>query len=78
MDRCGAAPRPSNVQDMANILLAGRESTNIQGIGKNWVPNFIKRQDKLIPVILDDITTNVQNVKIQRSSNSDLTSYKSL
>jgi len=63
---------------MANILLAGRESTNIQGIGKNWVPNFIKRQDKLIPVILDDITTNVQNVKIQRSSNSDLTSYKSL
>ncbi|ODM16807.1 hypothetical protein SI65_07772 [Aspergillus cristatus] len=32
---------------MANILLAGRGSTNNQGIGKNWVSNFIKRHDEL-------------------------------
>jgi len=47
MDRRGAAPRPSHVQDMANILLAGRGSTNYQPIGKNWVSNFIKRHDEV-------------------------------
>src|SRR5699024_5736845 len=47
MDRRGAAPRPSHVQDMANILLAGRGSTNIQPIGKNCVSNFIIRHDEL-------------------------------
>ncbi|ODM24077.1 hypothetical protein SI65_01667 [Aspergillus cristatus] len=46
MDRRGAAPRPSHVQDMANILLAARGSTNNQPIGKNWVSNFIKRHDE--------------------------------
>ena len=47
MDRCGTAPRPSHVQDMANILLSGRGSGNIQPIGKNWVFNFIKRHDSI-------------------------------
>ena len=47
MDRCGAAPRPSHVQDMANILLSGRCSSNSQHVGKNWVSNFIKCHDEL-------------------------------
>jgi hypothetical protein len=47
LDQRGAAPRPSHVQDMANILLSNRGSSNIQPIGKNWVYNFIKRHDEL-------------------------------
>jgi hypothetical protein len=47
MDRRGAAPRPSHVQDMANILLSERGFTNNQPVGKNWVYNFIKRHDEI-------------------------------
>ena len=47
MDQRGAAPRPSHVQDMANILLSNRGSSNIQPIGKNWVYKFIKCHDQL-------------------------------
>ena len=32
---------------MANILLSGRGSGNIQPIGKNWVFNFIKCHDSI-------------------------------
>ena len=49
LDQRGAAPRPSHVQDMANILLSNRGSSNLQPIGKNWVYNFIKRHDGLKP-----------------------------
>ena len=47
MDRRGAAPRPAHVQDMANILLSKRGTTNTQTVGVNWVYNFVKRQDEL-------------------------------
>ena len=47
MDRRGAAPRPSHVQEMANILLSGRGSSTHQPIGKNWVSGFVKRHDEL-------------------------------
>lgn len=47
LDQRGAAPRPSHVQDMANILLSNRGSSKTQPIGKNWVYNFIKRHDEL-------------------------------
>ena len=47
MDQYGAAPRPSHVQDMANLLLSNRGPSNIQSIGKNWVYNFIKRHNEL-------------------------------
>jgi len=47
MDQRGAAPRPSHVKDMANILLSNRGSSNIQPIGQNWVYKFIKRHDEL-------------------------------
>ena len=47
MDRRGAAPRPAHVQDMANILLSKRGTTNTQTVGVNWVYNFVKRRDEL-------------------------------
>ena len=47
MDRRGAAPRPCQVEDMANILLQGRGFANNQAIGKNWVSNFIKHHDEV-------------------------------
>ena len=47
MDRRGAAPRPSHVQEMANILLSGHGSSIHQPIGKNWVSSFVKRHDEL-------------------------------
>ncbi|ODM20017.1 hypothetical protein SI65_05003 [Aspergillus cristatus] len=47
MDQRGAAPRPSHVQDMANILLSNRGSSNVQPIGQNWVYKFIKHHNQL-------------------------------
>ena len=47
MDRRGAAPRPSHVQEMANILLSRRGSSIHQPIGKNWVSSFVKHHDEL-------------------------------
>ncbi|KAK9578967.1 hypothetical protein V6Z93_010698 [Aspergillus fumigatus] len=47
MDQRGAAPRPSHVREMANILLAKRGTTPIQAVGEKWVYNFIKRWDEL-------------------------------
>ena len=43
----GAAPRPSHVQDMANILLSQNGSVNTQPVGKNWVSSFIKRHNEI-------------------------------
>ena len=42
MDQRGAAPRPSHIQEMANILLSKHESTPIQTVGMNWAYNYIK------------------------------------
>ena len=47
LDRRGAAPRPAHIQEMANILLSKRGSTNIQTIGVNWAYKFTKRRDEL-------------------------------
>ena len=44
---CGTASRPTTVQEMANLLLAARESTLVQTIGENLVTNFVKRYYKL-------------------------------
>ncbi|ODM20650.1 hypothetical protein SI65_03703 [Aspergillus cristatus] len=42
MDMRGAAPRPSTVQEMANILLAARGSSPPHTVGKNWSTSFTK------------------------------------
>jgi hypothetical protein len=47
MDLRGAAPRPTAVGEMANLLLAKRGETPIQTVGKLWVSNFVKRHDEL-------------------------------
>ncbi|BDD61273.1 hypothetical protein MAP00_009287 [Monascus purpureus] len=47
MDRRGAAPRRSHVQEMANIILSKRGTTPIQTFGVNWVYNLVKRHDEL-------------------------------
>ena len=47
MDVRGAAPRPSIVQEMANLLLATRGTTPIQTVGKNWVANYVTRHPEL-------------------------------
>jgi predicted HTH domain antitoxin len=47
MDIRGAAPRPSMVQEMANLLLMTRGTTLIQTVGKNWVSNYLKRHPEI-------------------------------
>jgi hypothetical protein len=47
LDQHGAPPRPSHIQEMANILLAERGTTPIQSVGENWVSNFIKQRDEV-------------------------------
>jgi hypothetical protein len=47
MDSRGAAPRPSTVREMANILLAARGSTPPLTAGVNWASTFINRRDEL-------------------------------
>jgi len=43
MDSRGAAPRPSTVREMADLLLAARGSTPPPLVGKDWVTKFVKR-----------------------------------
>ena len=47
MDSRGSAPRPSSVQEMANLLLQQRGTTPVLSVGKNWVTNFVKRYPTL-------------------------------
>ena len=47
LDSRGIAPRPTTVQEMANLLLAKHGSDHIQSVGKNWVSNFVKGHSEL-------------------------------
>ncbi|OOQ89508.1 hypothetical protein PEBR_07953 [Penicillium brasilianum] len=47
MDSRGAAPRPSTVREMANILLAARGTTPPLTVGVNWASTFVNRRDEL-------------------------------
>ena len=47
MDSRGAAPRPSFVREMANLLLQQRGTTPVPSVGENWVTKFIKRHPLL-------------------------------
>jgi hypothetical protein len=47
MDSRGAAPRPSTVREMANILLAARGTTPLLTVGVNWASTFVNRRDEL-------------------------------
>ena len=47
LDSRGMPPRPSHVQEMANILLQGEKSTQYKPIGKNWVTLFVKRRPEI-------------------------------
>ena len=47
MDRRGAAPRPSMVREMANLLLEKRGTTPVISISENWVTNYMKRRPLL-------------------------------
>ncbi|ODM23528.1 hypothetical protein SI65_01117 [Aspergillus cristatus] len=47
LDDRGAAPRPTSVQEIANLLLAARGSTPVQTVGEKWAYNFIKRHPEL-------------------------------
>ena len=47
MDSRGAAPRPSTVREMADLLLAARGIAPVQTVGENWVTNYIKRHSEL-------------------------------
>ncbi|KAI9036261.1 transposase [Aspergillus affinis] len=46
-DKRGVTPRPSHLQQMANIILQEESKTPLQPIGKNWVTQFIRRHDSL-------------------------------
>ena len=43
MDLRGAAPRPSMVREMADLLLEKRGTTPVLSVGQNWVTKFVKR-----------------------------------
>jgi hypothetical protein len=47
MDSRGAAPRPSTVREMANILLATRGIHPPPTVGVNWTSSFVKRREEL-------------------------------
>jgi hypothetical protein len=47
MDSRGAAPRPSTVREMANILLAARGTIPPLTVGVNWASSFVNRRDEL-------------------------------
>jgi hypothetical protein len=47
MDSRGAAPRPSMVREIANLLLARRGTIPIETVGEKWVYNFTKRTPEL-------------------------------
>ena len=44
LDSRGFSPRPSEVRDMANLLLAERQESPV---GVNWVSNFINRRSEI-------------------------------
>jgi hypothetical protein len=87
MDSRGAAPRPSTVREMADLLLAARGSTPPPSVGQNWVTNFVKRHLNLAtrfsrrynyerarcedPKIISKWFSLVQKTIIQYSINSD-------
>ena len=81
LDQYGAAPRPSHVQDMANLLLSNRGPSNIQSIGKNWVYNFIKRHNELKTRFSKKkkkkkTIISMLNLRVQTSARTGLTMYK--
>ncbi len=47
MDSRGAAPRPSTVREIANILLAARRTQPPPTVGVNWSSTFIDRRSEL-------------------------------
>jgi hypothetical protein len=47
MDSRRAAPRPSTVREIANILLAARGTIPLLTVGVNWASTFVKRRDEL-------------------------------
>ena len=47
LDDCGAAPRPSTIQETANLLLKAHRTTPVQTVREKWVYNFMKRHPEL-------------------------------
>ena len=47
LDSRGAAPRPSTIREMADILLATCGESPSPIVGVNWVSTFVKRRDEL-------------------------------
>lgn len=47
LDSREAAPRPSTIRDMADILLAKRGESPSLIVGVRWLLTFAKRRDKL-------------------------------
>jgi hypothetical protein len=47
MDLRGAAPRPSIVREMADLLLQKRGTTPVLSVGENWATKFVKRHPLL-------------------------------
>ena len=75
LDDRGAAPRPSTVREMADLLLAARGDTPVQTVGENWVSKFVKRHSELSTRFSRRYNSSMQSVKTQRSSMSGLIAY---
>jgi hypothetical protein len=69
MDSRGAAPRPSTVREMANILLVARGTNPLLTVGVNWALAFVKRRDELR-------TRFSKRYDYQRALNEDLKAIK--
>lgn len=47
LDTQGFPPRISIVREIANLILANRDASPPQTVGKNWATNFVNRQDSI-------------------------------
>jgi hypothetical protein len=74
-DLRGVSPRPSQVQETANILLQAHDPSGFKPVGKYWVSTFINRREEIKLDMLDDIIIVELNTRIQRVSRGGLTGY---
>lgn len=86
MDSRGAAPRPSMVREMANLILQKRGTTSVLSVGQNWAANFLKRHpllrtgsrsppnplDSAINRVLKACQTTMQSAALLERAVSDL------
>ena len=47
LDTQGFSPQVSIIREIANLILANRDASHPQTVGKNWATNFVNRHDSI-------------------------------